>query len=39
MGAPRFCETRAMVLGQVVNFCQILVALENSVEAAYKSHC
>jgi len=27
---------RAMVIGQVVHFCQILLALENAVETAYK---
>jgi len=36
---PRFWGPRAMVFGQVVHFCQILLALENSVEAANKYHC
>ena len=28
---------RAMVCGQIVSFCQVLLELENSVETAYKS--
>jgi len=28
-----------MVFGQVVHFFQMLLALENSVEMAYKAHC
>jgi len=30
---------RSMVFRQVVHFFQIHLALENSVETAYKSHC
>jgi len=35
---PRFWGPRAMVFEQIVHFCHILLALENSVETAYKSH-
>ena len=37
--APRLCRPRAMMFGQVVHFCQIHLALENSVETAYEYHC
>jgi len=30
---------RAMVFGYIVNFCQIHLALENSVETPHKVHC
>jgi len=30
---------RAMVLGEIVQFCQIHLVLENSVEMPYYSHC
>jgi len=30
---------RTMVFGKVVDFCQILLELKNSVETAYNCHC
>jgi len=29
----------AMVFGKIVHFCQINLAIENSVETPYKFHC
>jgi len=35
---PRLLGPHATVFGQVVHFCQVILALENSVEAVNKSH-
>jgi len=37
--APHLSGARTTLFGQVVHFCQILLALGNSVEIANKSHC
>jgi len=36
---PRLWGARAMVLGQVIHFCQMLLALANLVKTVYESHC
>jgi len=37
--APLLWGLCAMVFRWIVHFFQMLIALENSVETAYKSHC
>jgi len=36
--APRLSGPRAKVFEKIVRFCQILLALEDSVETAHKPH-